>query len=288
MMAARTEPPARVANIAETPLDDREFKKIAALLYADSGIHLPEGKVSLVHSRLCKRLRVLGMESFREYVNLITSDEGNDERRAMLSALTTNHTRFFREEHHFQDLAERLRGGWAEMARRGGRLRLWSSACSSGEEPYSMALTVLSVLPDATQYDVRILATDIDPVILEQAKRGVYSQGAINAVPPAARERWISRSKTGEYLVGDEARALISFRELNLMDSWPMSGRFQAIFCRNVAIYFEAKTQERLWERFAPLLTADGRLYIGHSERIDNARFVPAGQTAYRLKGAAA
>jgi len=284
MMAAFADPPTPASKGGDMPLSDREFREIAALLYADSGIHLPDGKVSLVHSRLCKRLRVLGMESFRDYVTLVSSASGALERRAMLSALTTNVTRFFREEHHFDDLAEQLRGGWAQKAKRGERLRFWSAACSSGEEPYSLALTLLGALPDAARYDVRILATDIDPMIVEKAREGVYPAASLEAVPSKLRERWTER-RGGDFVIAEEARALISFRELNLMADWPMRGRFQAIFCRNVAIYFDAETQERLWGRFAPLLSPDGRLYIGHSERVGDRRYEPAGQTAYRLKG---
>ncbi len=288
MRAVTAESSGGAAGNASMPLSDREFREISALLYADSGIHLPEGKGSLVHSRLCKRLRVLGMESFREYVDLVSSDAGSSERRAMLSALTTNHTRFFREEHHFDDVVARLQEGWAEAARRGARLRFWSSACSSGEEPYSLALTLLNVLPEAGRYDVKILATDIDPLIIERAKRGVYPAASIEPVPARMRERWMRRVEGGEYSMGDEVRALVSFRELNLMTAWPMTGQFQAIFCRNVAIYFEIETQERLWGRFAPMLAPQGRLYIGHSERVGDPRYEPAGQTVYRLKGNAA
>jgi chemotaxis protein methyltransferase CheR len=283
MMAAFAEPPAPAFASSDMPLSESEFRQIAALLYADSGINLPEGKVSLVHSRLCKRLRALGMEGFRDYVALVSSESGADERRAMLSALTTNVTRFFREEHHFDDVAQQLRESWADQARKGRPLRFWSSACSSGEEPYSLALTILSVLPDAARYDVRILASDIDPMIVEKAREGVYPSGSLDAVPPKLRERGTVR-KGGQFVMAEDVKSMISFRELNLMADWPMRGRFQAIFCRNVAIYFDAETQERLWGRFAPMLTGDGRLYIGHSERVGDSRYEAVGQTAYRLK----
>lgn len=274
-------------SVDQVPLEDREFRQIAAMLYQDSGIHLPEGKVSLVHSRLCKRLRVLGLSSFKDYVRLVASDEGAGERLQMLSALTTNHTRFFREDHHFTDLAARLRGGWADHVRRGGRLRIWSSASSSGEEPYSIALTVLSVIPDAAERDVRILATDIDPIILHRAQTGIYSAAQIEPAPPQLREKYFDRIGPDQFGAGETVRRLIRFKALNLMEAWPMKGRFQAIFCRNVAIYFDAPTQDRLWSRFAPLMTPDGRLYIGHSERVSGDAYSPAGQTIYKLKGGA-
>ena len=150
-----------------------------------------------------------------------------------------------------------------------------------------MALTILEALPEAARYDIRILATDIDPVILERARRGVYAAAAIEPVPARMRERWMRRTGA-DYTLSDEVLGLVSFRELNLMRDWPMKGRFQAIFCRNVAIYFELETQDRLWGRFAPLLTADGRLYVGHSERVGDNRYEPSGQTAYKLRSARA
>jgi chemotaxis protein methyltransferase CheR len=287
LSAARVSPTPQGAAADDRPLGEREFQQIAAMLYADSGIHLPDGKTSLVHSRLCKRLRALGLESFRDYVALVSSEAGAGERRAMLSALTTNVTRFFREEHHFEDLTARLQEGWAETARRGGRLRFWSAACSSGEEPYSLVLTILGVLPEAPNLDVKVLATDIDPVIIEKARRAVYPEASVAPVPDRLRQRWLKKVDGG-YTLAEEARSLVTFGELNLMANWPMKGQFQAIFCRNVAIYFDAETQERLWGRFAPLLAPGGRLYIGHSERVGDPRFEPVGQTAYRLKGGAA
>jgi chemotaxis protein methyltransferase CheR len=284
-LASRREaaqPPRQV----EAQLGGKEFRRIAAALYQDSGIHLPDGKASLVYSRLAKRLRALGMESFRDYCDLITSDEGLDERQAMLSALTTNVTRFFREPHHFTDLASHFRSKLLDVAKRGGKVRIWSAGCSSGEEPYSIALTLLAEAPDAARHDIRILASDIDPKIVAKARAGVYSAEAVSPAPAAARERWMDRLPNGDFSMGDDVRALVSFRELNLMAPWPMKGPFQVIFCRNVAIYFDEPTQERLWDRYGDLLTPDGRLYIGHSERVGSARFKTDGMTTYSLAGA--
>jgi chemotaxis protein methyltransferase CheR len=268
-------------------LSDKDFQRIAAVLFEDSGIHLPQGKASLVYSRLARRLRALGLESFHDYCDLVCSQEGVDERQAMLSALTTNVTRFFREGHHFTDLAKQIRTQWGGAVKAGGRLRIWSAGCSSGEEPYSMALAVLSELPDAQRYDVRILATDIDERILERARAGVYSAEAVEPIPAEMRNRWMDRQPDDAFSVGSAARDMVVFRPLNLMSAWPMKGRFNAIFCRNVAIYFDPSTQARLWERFAPLLDKDGRLYVGHSERVADKRFQTDGLTAYRLAGGA-
>ena len=264
-----------------------DFARVAALLREDSGIHLPDSKATLVYSRLAKRLRALGLESFADYCKLVSSDAGVDERRSMLAALTTNVTRFFREPHHFDHLRDHTLPPLLEEARAGGRVRFWSAGCSSGEEPYSMALTLLSAMPEIGELDVRILATDIDPVIIARARAGLYPKEAVSAIPPALRSRWLEPADGDRWGMGPAVRRLVAFNELNLMGPWPMKGQFQAIFCRNVAIYFDDPTQETLWGRFADALVPRGRLYIGHSERVPSPRFEPDGLTTYRLKGAA-
>ena len=176
-----------------------------------------------------------------------------------------------------------------ETAKRGGRVRLWSAACSTGPEPYSMALTILSLMPEAAQYDVRILATDIDPNVVAIGKRGVYRNDAVEPIPNDLRSRWMQRvNDDGElaWSVGEEMRKMIVFRELNLIGDWPMKGPFDAIFCRNVVIYFEEETQSRVWARFKPLLTPQGRLFIGHSERLNGpaaTAFASDGLTTYKF-----
>jgi chemotaxis protein methyltransferase CheR len=170
-------------------------------------------------------------------------------------------------------------------------MRLWSAGCSTGQEPYSIAFTILSLLPDAPNLDVKILATDIDTKVLATAREGLYSEELISAIPPEARNRWLERDgRGGDWRVGAAARSMVSFKELNLIGNWPVKGPFDAIFCRNVVIYFDEPTQERIWSRFAPLLGAEGRLYIGHSERVGGAgaRFVSDGLTVYRQQGGGA
>jgi chemotaxis protein methyltransferase CheR len=271
----------------------QDFAKISAMLYADAGISLPESKATLVYSRLAKRLRALGLENFRSYCALVAGEDGLDERQNMLAALTTNVTRFFREPHHFEHLKNDLLPGLLDEARKGGKVRIWSAACSNGQEPYSIALTILSMLPDAGRYDIKILATDIDPNMIAEGRAGVYDRSAADSIPLDLRRRWCSpvAGPRGEAVgMNDEVRALVAFRELNLIGPWPMAGKFQAIFCRNVVIYFDEPTQSRLWGRFVPLLTPHGRLYIGHSERLCGeaaARFDTDGITTYRLRGAA-
>lgn len=266
----------------------RNFQQIAAFLRAESGIALTEAKAQLVYSRLAKRLRKLGIPDFDQYCVYIETTEGAGERNEMLAALTTNVTRFFREPHHFEHLEQKVLPRLAEVAKAGGRVRIWSAACSSGEEPYSIALTLLKVLPDAARYDVRILATDIDPNVVAKARAGVYREDAVAPIAASLRERWLIKERDGDdrtWRLKDEVRALIAFKELNLIGAWPMRGIFDAIFCRNVVIYFEEETQAFLWNRFKSLLATDGRLYIGHSERVDVAGYASDGLTIYKLSG---
>lgn len=265
-----------------------DFKKIAQILHSHAGIALAEGKAALVYSRLAKRLRSLGLRSFREYCALVEDKQGVDERQAMMAALTTNVTRYFREPHHFDHLRDVVMPALAERARRGGRVRLWSAACSNGQEPYSMAITVLQALPEAANLDVKILATDIDPNMVAEGRAGVYREDAVAPVPLELRRKWF-RKAAGGWEVADELRELVAFRELNLIGDWPMRGKFDAIFCRNVVIYFDEPTQERIWSRFAPLLEPGGALYIGHSERVTGpatTQFETTGLTTYSLRGA--
>jgi chemotaxis protein methyltransferase CheR len=269
----------------EFPFTDRDFKQIAAMLYADAGLALPESKATLVYSRLAKRLRALGLESFRQYCTLVSEAEGAGERRNMLAALTTNVTRFFREPHHFEHLKAEVLPRLLQSARRGGRVRLWSAGCSTGQEPYSIALTVLSLMPDAAEFDVKILATDIDPNVLTAARRGTYSQTEVSPIPAELARRWMIPREGGALEVGEAMRELVAFRELNLIGAWPMKGRFDAIFCRNVVIYFDEPTQHRMWGRFRGLLQPGGRLYVGHSERVTDDGFRTAGLTTYALAG---
>ena len=171
--------PDDVLASGEYPLSRRDLSEIAAMIYADAGIYLNDTKASLVYSRLSKHIRNLGLSGFREYCALVSSPEGAQARREMLSHLTTNFTRFFRENHHFEHLRDEVLPGLIARAKSGGRVRIWSAACSDGQEPYSIALTVLAMFPNAADYDFKILATDIDPKILAQARAGIYDDNAL-------------------------------------------------------------------------------------------------------------
>ena len=275
----------------EFPLTRRDLADISAMIYADAGIALNESKASLVYSRLSKHIRNLGLKSFRDYCTLVSSPAGAAERRDMLSYLTTNFTRFFRENHHFEHLRDEVLPGLIARAKSGGRVRIWSAACSDGQEPYSIALTLLSVLPNAADYDIRILATDIDPKILAIARVGAYDANALETVQPAMRKQWFSDTNAGgraKYQIDDRVTRLITFNELNLLSQWPFKGMFDVIFCRNVVIYFDEPTQMRVWSRFAGMLHPCGHLYIGHSERVSGdakAVFDNIGVTTYRFTG---
>ena len=268
-----------------------DFRHIAQTLHAHAGIALSEGKAALVYSRLAKRLRLLGLRSFRDYCALIEGVEGVDERQAMTAALTTNVTRFYREPHHFDHLRDHVMPELAARARAGGRVRLWSAACSNGQEPYSMALTVLDVLPEAADLDVRILATDIDPNMVAEGAAGIYSEELLSPVPASGRKHFTPLAgRPGLFSADETLRRLVSFRELNLIGDWPMRGKFDVIFCRNVVIYFDDATQEMVWGRFTPIMNPGATLYIGHSERVSGpatTQLQTCGLTAYQMSGRA-
>ncbi len=265
-----------------------DFRRIAAILHDSAGIALSESKATLVYSRLAKRLRSLGLESFRDYCALVADAQGADERQRMIAALTTNVTRFFREPHHFDHLRTQVLPPLLQAARAGAPVRIWSAGCSSGEEPYSIALSILSLAPEAADWDVRILGTDIDTDVLARGRAGTYGASSMLQIPGELRSRWFA--KDGEsWTVTAPLRRLVVFNELNLMGEWPMKRRFDAIFCRNVVIYFEEATQARVFSRFLPLMNPAARLYIGHSERIGGpaaASLESDGVTIYRLKDA--
>lgn len=270
----------------EFPFTWEDFRQIAALVHSSAGIVLNENKANLVYSRVVKRLRSLGLKSFRDYCEMIARDGSADERQQLVAAMTTNVTRFYREAHHFDFLRTRLLPDLADRARAGGRVRIWSAGCSSGEEPYSIALTVASVIPDFARHDIRILATDIDPVMIERGAAALYQPQQLTDIPPALKAEWFRPAKgdPARVKVRSELTDLVRFRQLNLHEDWPMAGKFDVIFCRNTMIYFDDPTQDRLVRRFHDILQPGGHLLIGHSERIRPAaaRFDLIAQTTYR------
>ena len=274
----------------EFALSDREFNRVKARVYAEAGISLSDAKRTLVVSRLGKLVRNLKLGSFDAYVDYLERQATPAEAQDFVNALTTNLTRFWREDHHFEHLIGYVGQLMQQRPRgtTGGRpkLRIWSAGCSTGQEPYTIALSLLAALPELKRWDFRILATDIDTSVVAKAATGVYPEGELNGLAPD-RARLFESMGNGQIRVPAPARELIAFKPLNLMDNpWPMRGPFDAVFCRNVAIYFDKKTQGQLFARLGAILVPEGFLYIGHSENLgaggENFRLV--GKTIYQAR----
>ena len=267
---------------------DKDFARIRDLVKHNTGIHLSDAKKNMVYSRLSRRLRQLGMASFDAYVGMLDQDSG-DELVNFINAITTNLTAFFRENHHFEFLTGTL---LPELMRNKGsdrRIRIWSAGCSSGEEPYSIAIAVREALPPGQYWDVKILATDLDSNMVATAARGVYTLERVQGLSSQRLRRWFRRGKgdrSGMVKVSKELQEMITFKQLNLMHEWPLRGPIDVIFCRNVVIYFDKDTQRRLFDRYADLMPDEGHLFIGHSESLFKVtdRFDSLGNTIYRKR----
>lgn len=273
-------------------ISDSEFRLLRDLIHAHTGIALSEHKRALLCSRLGKRLRHYGLTRFADYYRLLTEQDGDGaELVEMTNAITTNKTDFFREAHHFRFLETHLFPRVRQQ--RPIRLRLWSAGTSTGEEAYTLAVTLHAAFATEHYADVRILATDIDTHVLEYAARGVYTAEQAAPIPPALLHRYFLQgrgSNAGRVRAKPELQNLIRFRHLNLMDNpWPLHGPFDAIFCRNVIIYFDRETQQQLIARFARLLRPDGYLILGHSESVHDPGIglQHMGQSIYQYQGAA-
>jgi chemotaxis protein methyltransferase CheR len=274
---------------AEFSLSDREFARVKARVHAQAGISLSEAKRTLVVSRLAKVIRRLQLRSFDEYLDYLEHSGSAADKQNFINALTTNLTRFFREDHHFEHLVDHV--GQLIAARPGvarQKLRIWSAGCSTGQEPYTIALALLHAWPELRRWDFKILATDVDTDVVVKAAHGVYPESELSGLTPE-RVRLFERPGDGTITVPTAARALVSFRPLNLMaDPWPMRGPFDAIFCRNVAIYFDKKTQGEVFARLGQIIVPGGFLYIGHSENIGASAhgFRLVGKTVYQARPA--
>ncbi len=259
----------------------RDFERVRALIYKRAGIALADSKQEMVYSRLARRLRATGINSFAQYLDSLESNRSGAELEAFTNALTTNLTSFFREAHHFPLLAEHVRN-------MRGPVDVWCSASSTGEEPYSIAITLCEAFNTLTP-PVRIVATDIDTNVLATAEKGVYTIDKLDKMSPERVKKFFLKGKgeqEGLVRIRPELRQLISFKPLNLLaDSWPISGPFDAVFCRNVMIYFDKPTQGKILSRFVPLIKPDGLLFAGHSENflyVSDA-FKLRGKTVYEL-----
>lgn len=282
MQASRSEESGKQREFQFT---DRDFKHIRDFIYEHTGIVLSDAKRDMVYSRLARRLRKLGLASFTDYLDFVSAHE-DQELGQFVNALTTNLTAFFRESHHFAHLANDLVASWAADPEK-QRIRIWSAGCSTGEEPYSIAMTLLDALPDDRSWDVRILATDLDSDVVARAETGIYAENRIDGLDKDLVSRWFMKGKgqqAGMVRVRPELQEIISFRQLNLLHEWPFKGPLDVIFCRNVVIYFDKQTQKKLFNRYADLMPDDGALFIGHSETLFRVseRFRSLGNTIYR------
>ena len=275
----------QIAPQNEFRLLERDFQKIVELVREHAGIVLGERKRELVYGRLSRRLRELGFTDFSDYCAYLESPEGESERGMMVNAITTNLTGFFREAHHFEFLAKEVLASMAgSRSTAGRRLRIWSAGCSSGEEPYSIAMTVREALGDDTRWNAKILATDIDTQMVATAKAGHYPSNRTESIPPALRRKFVCPVDDESIEMSEALKSMIVFKPLNLFDRWPMQGPFDAIFCRNVIIYFDTDAKRALFDRFAEILKPGGWMFIGHSESLFRLsdRFRHVGRTIYR------
>ena len=280
---------AAIANGGGPLLADAEFQFLRDFVYRHCGIALSEQKRQLVQGRLLRRLRALGLKEFGSYCELLRKDP-DAELGELASVISTNVTAFFREMHHYDLLVEQLLPHWLEEKKHGGRLRIWSAGCATGEEPYALAMVLAEALErTGSHVDARILAPDLSPQALEHAQAGMYALDRMEGVSTERRRRWFLRGE-GQYegyaCVHQRLRELVTIQPLNLLHDWPMRGPFDAIFCRNVVIYFDKPTKERLFERYAGLLEPGGYLFLGHSESMYGLSdsFELVGRTVYRKR----
>ena len=261
-------------------LTDREFERLRGLVRRHTAIELSDGKRQLAYSRFVRRVRELGLASFDAYCDLIDDGDTN-EIAEFTSAITTNFTRFFREDHHFEFLAGLVTGYSGPR-----QLRIWSAGCATGEEPYSSAICLLETIPDIDSWDIKILATDLDTEALRVAANGTYPGDRVYDLDPQLLKRWFLRGKgrfNKQVRVAPPVQKYVHFRKLNLIGDWPMQGPFDVIFCRNVVIYFSPESKKTLIERFAELQHPGSHLVAGHSENLApiTDRYARVGRTIY-------
>jgi chemotaxis protein methyltransferase CheR len=261
----------------QTAIEEKQFRKLCDMVYDHCGITLHDGKQELVRARVARQLRTKGLTNAAEYLDQVMADPDGEEFASLIDALSTNLTSFYRESSHFTYLSKTLLPKIIERKRaiRNTRLRGWSAACSSGEEPYTLAITLLETLKGARAWDARILATDISRNVLKTATIGKYDAERVRSVPEPLRAKYFSEVEgeagsdgSQRLQVSREVRSVVTFNYLNLIDSWPFTGPFDFIFCRNVMIYFDKKTQEQLVNRFWNCLESGGVLFTGHSESL--------------------
>jgi chemotaxis protein methyltransferase CheR len=266
---------------------DSEFKMIAKIIYEFAGIVLKDQKKELVYSRLARRIRVLNLPDFASYIDRLKGPHKDEEHGHLINALTTNHTHFFREAHHFDHIGRDAFKAWTERAKKTGnkKLSMWSAGCSTGEEPYTLAMSVAHAFRSQPGWDWKILATDIDTKVLDHAKKGIYKADIAKSVPPEIRTKYLDKIQGDptHIQIAASLRSRLQLNRLNLLGPWPMKKKFDVIFCRNVMIYFDGPTKEQLVDRFIDMLAPDGFLYLGHSESVlgSKAKIQTIGRTIY-------
>lgn len=274
----------------EFPMTDANFDHIKNMAYDRTGIVLGDHKREMVYSRLARRCRALGVHDFDQYIHVLENRE-SDELSHFVNSITTNLTSFFRERHHFEFLEETVLPEVFKANSASKRVRIWSAGCSTGEEPYSIAITLARFLKNNLVrykgWDVKILATDLDSNVLAKGKRGIYPNSGADGLSKSDRLEFFDESGQGndhQLMAKDKIRNLITFNRLNLLHKWPMKGQFDVIFCRNVVIYFDKETQKVLFDRYANVLKDPGYLMIGHSENLHrvSTRFNALGHTRYK------
>jgi chemotaxis protein methyltransferase CheR len=273
-------------RMREFMFSEEDFQALRRLVKELTGINLTEQKRELVYGRLARRLRALNLRSFRDYRDLVSGDGGR-ELVNLCNAITTNLTAFFREPHHFEHLRTHVLQPLLARPPANRRIRIWSAGCSTGEEPYSIAMTVLETIPELARWDVRILATDLDSDVIERGRRGRYFEDRSKVLSDERRQKFfraVTDGKQTAHQVTPELARLVTFKHLNLMHSFPMKGPFDAIFCRNTVIYFDKETQRDLFARLTHLQRPGDLLFLGHSEtlfKVSNA-YTLVGRTIYR------
>ncbi|CCQ12731.1 Chemotaxis protein methyltransferase CheR [Pseudoalteromonas luteoviolacea B = ATCC 29581] len=266
----------------EFPFSDSDFKAISDKVYKACGIVLGPHKREMVYSRLARRIRANNLDSFSAYLDYL-DDHLDEEFSAFINAITTNLTSFFRENHHFEFLKDDLIPLLLKRNQQSKRVRIWSAGCSTGEEPYSIAMTICEQFPKT--WDVKILATDLDSNVLERACRGEYSATNVTGLSDVQLKKFFLKSPDGSlFKVKSEIQKMVHFKRLNLLENWPMKGPFDVIFCRNVLIYFDKETKDQLFEGYYSLLADHGHLLIGHSESMgkEHTEYKSLGKTMYR------
>lgn len=268
----------------EFNFQDGDFNRVKKIVYDYAGIDLNESKKNLVYNRLSKRIRFLNMQTFAEYLNYVEA-QGESEFVHLINAITTNLTFFFRENHHFEYLANTVIPGLVKANQSKKKIRVWSAGCSTGEEPYSIAIILKETVPPG--WDAKVIATDLDSNVVDTGQRGVYQIDRLKGVTEERKKRWFLKgtgSQEGLVKVKPELQDVIEFGQLNLMSEWPLKDAIDVIFCRNVVIYFDKPTQSKLFNRYADRLPDNGHLFIGHSESLYKVceRFELLGQTIYK------